>query len=353
MSQPLRILLHGVTGRMGRDRHIKGALAALQRDGYRLELTLAGRDAERVKNLAEEIGAQFSPDLPSALANERFDLFFDAANPVMRPELLSLALHHGVAIFGEKPLSLNSSSLVNLLSVAREQNLYGAVVQDKLFTPGYLALQKAISENLLGEIYDINGDFGYWIETGASGKPINRPSWNFQKALGGSLIQDLFSHWNYIIEIVDSVAEVSAISKTHVTKRIDENNQEFTVDIPDIAHVIFSTDSGITGRISSSWIQRPLIPFTTRITGSAGTAIATPSSCILYSSLGEVDLISNFGIQVQDEFFLQWKTLIDAMLNKQSVNFDLSSALRQSYFCESIIQSASSGLRLPVNKEIS
>lgn len=164
MSQPLRILLHGVTGRMGRDRHIKGALAALQRDGYRLELTLAGRDAERVKNLAEEIGAQFSPDLPSALANERFDLFFDAANPVMRPELLSLALHHGVAIFGEKPLSLNSSSLVNLLSVAREQNLYGAVVQDKLFTPGYLALQKAISENLLGEIYDINGDFGYWIK---------------------------------------------------------------------------------------------------------------------------------------------------------------------------------------------
>ena len=213
-------------------------------------------------------------------------------------------------------------------------------MQDKLFTVGFKSARRALEENLVGEIYDIRCEFGYWVETGFEGKPINRPSWNFRKEQGGSLIPDLFSHWNYIIELVDRINSVSALTKTHVASRVDENNQAFNVSIPDVAHVIFNTESGITGTISSSWVQRPLVPFTMRVFGSQGALNVTPAQCLLESPLGQVDLVSKFGITPEDEFLSQWRDVINAVQTGKEVPFDFASALRQAEFCAAIEKSA-------------
>lgn len=350
MSQKFRILLHGVTGRMGTQRHIKGALLALRSDGYDLELTITGRDKARCSELATEVGSYFLLDVKDALSSGDFDLFFDASSPLVRPNLIAHALENGVSFFGEKPLALESSKLLELKAKAETNNLFGAVIQDKLFTPGYLALRRAVEEELLGEIYDINGDFGYWIETGFDGKPINRPSWNYQTSRGGSLVQDLYTHWNYIVEIVDQVESVSAISKTNIKQRLDENGYLFDVDIPDLIHVIFQTKTGVTGNISSSWVQRPLTPFTTRIFGAKGTLIATPNSCFLHRSEGEQNLNDHFGIRNMDEFYLIWKELLDNVIEKRPISFDIASAIRQSFFCEAIVESSITGLKVPVRR---
>lgn len=351
MGKPVRILLHGVTGRMGSKRHLHGALLPLIAAGANLELTIAGRDLTKLSELAQEADLEVVSDVEAAISRGGFDLFFDASNPLRRPELLELALCNSIGIYGEKPISLNTGDIRRLAEIAREKQLFAGVVQDKLYTRGYRAMKRALNENLLGEVFDISGDFGYWIETGLDGKPLNRPSWNYKRKEGGSLIPDLYSHWNYIVEMVDEITWVSALTATHVKTRAEVSGEKFLVDVPDTAHVILETKNGITGRISSSWVQRPLVPFTTRISGSKASLVTTPDSCSLITSDSEVNLIERFALEKEDEFLLQWQDVLGAINNPLKINFDLGTALRQGYLCDAIVQSAVSGSRTKIYKE--
>lgn len=351
MSQPVRILLHGVTGRMGRKRHLEGALMVLRDMGADLQLTLAGRNFPLLEKIGKETGAKIETDLSSTLTTGEFDLFFDASNPLVRPDFVLKAIDHSIPVYVEKPVALNSTISEQLFKTSQSKGVFTGIVQDKLFTPGYLATQRAIEENLLGEIFNISGEFGYWVETGFDGLLMNRPSWNYQRSKGGSLIADLFSHWNYIIEMVDRIDTVTSLSKTNVRTRRDEEGKEFIVDVPDLTHVLFQTERGITGNISSSWVQRPVTPFTTRIMGSQATLITTPESCILYSSQSSRDLIQEFAIEKRDEFLLQWREVLSALKYNNQVSFNFAAALRQSYFCDAIELSSLSGSKTTVKKE--
>jgi len=340
MAPKVRLLLHGVTGRMGRARHLEGAILALRNEGVDLELTLAGRSLDQLSSLTSSIGAGSTNDVSTSLSSGEFDLFFDSSSPLVRPTLITQSLEAGVGVYTEKPISLSVEEARGLYALATQKKIFTGIVQDKLFTIGFRAAKQALNEGAIGDIYDIRCEFGYWVETGFDGKPINRPSWNFQKELGGSLIPDLFSHWNYIIEMVDRIQGVSAITKTHITRRENEKGEAFEVSIPDVAHVIFNTQSGITGSISSSWVQRPLVPFTMRVFGSKGALYITPSECSLQSSTSMTDLVAKFEITPEDEFLGQWRQVISAIQGNQEVTFDFASALRQAEFCSAIEKSA-------------
>jgi len=168
---------------------------------------------------------------------------------------------------------------------------------------------------------------------------MNRPSWNFKKDQGGSLIADIYSHWNYMIESIDSIRHVYALAKTHITERVDESGKLFPVTTEDLSHVIFETVNGITGSIYTSWLTRPKTPFTMKISGSTGTLIVTPDSALLCRDNSTEDLIEKFGINSQDEFMEQWRLVLDALINKKSVDFGFDSALRQVEFCAALEQS--------------
>lgn len=339
MAPSTRILLHGVTGRMGRKRHLLGALVPLRDSGADLDLVLTGRSKDELERLGREIGASVQMDMDVALNELRPQLFFDASNPQLRPKLLQKALLAGVGVYTEKPLSLTLDQARGLHDLASRKNLFSGIVQDKLFTPGFRAARLAIEEELLGEIFDVRCEFGYWVETGLEGKPMNRPSWNFQENMGGSLISDLYSHWNYIIELIDEIKSVSAIAKTHIPNRVSEDGNNFKVTIPDVAHVIFQTEKGITGTISTSWIQRPLVPFTMRIFGSKASIQVTPDECnLIVDSAGEC-LISRFGITPEDEFLAQWREVISGVKTGTPVKFDFKSAVRQASLCSAIEKS--------------
>ncbi len=339
MTPSTRILLHGVTGRMGRKRHLLGALVPLRDSGSDIDLVLTGRSKEELELLGRESGASIEMDMDVALKELSPQLFFDASNPQLRPKLLQKALLAGVGVYTEKPLALTLDQARGLHDLASRKNLFTGIVQDKLFTPGFRAARLAVNEELLGEIFDIRCEFGYWVETGNEGKPMNRPSWNFQENLGGSLISDLYSHWNYIIELIDEIKSVSAIAKTHIPNRVAEDGKPFKVSIPDVAHVIFQTEKGITGSISTSWIQRPLVPFTMRIFGSKASMRATPDECKLVTDSGEECLISRFGITTEDEFLAQWREVISGIKNGSAVKFDFKSAVRQAALCAAIEKS--------------
>lgn len=343
MSLPTRILLHGVTGRMGGRRHLEGSLLKLREEGYALEISLAGRGLERLNTLASSLGTSLHHDVEEALQENAFDLFFDASNPLIRPRLLRAAISAGIGVYTEKPISLTFADAKTIFEESVEKGIYTAIVQDKLFTPGFRAAKRALEEDLLGEIYDIRCEFGYWVEPEFHLHEGNRPSWNYQRDKGGSLIPDIFSHWNYIIEIVDQIETVGALTATHIKERIDENGNRYEVTVPDLAHVTFRTKQGITGLISSSWIQRPPVPFKMRIFGAKAALIASPQECALLRNSSEENLISKFGIQGEDEFLSQWREVLEQYKSRKSVDFGFDSALRQAAFCDAIERAATRG----------
>lgn len=348
MSQHLRLLLNGATGRMGQKRHLEGALVELAAAEFDLEIFLVGRNPEKLGEISRKYGLSVSGTAEEALTQGSFDLFFECSNPLVRPNLLEQAMRAGIGVYTEKPLALSLDVARSLVELAKESKVFAAIVQDKLFTRGYIAAKRAIAENLLGEIYDIRCEFGYWVETGINGKPINRPSWNFQKEKGGSLLSDIYPHWNYMIETIDSISTVYALAKTHISHRVNESGETFSVTSEDVSHVIFETQHGITGSIFTSWLTRPQLPFTMKISGLKGSLVVTPDSCLLYRDNSTEELIDKFAIKPGDEFLEQWRLVLQSLADKKAVNFGFDSALRQVELCTALEQSVHENRKISI-----
>ena len=104
----LGIVMHGVTGRMGKNQHLIRSILAIRdqggvalADGTRLmpDPIIVGRNADRIEALAKSLGiARWSADLDAALADPDDTVFFDAASTKLRPDLLRKATDVWTAI---------------------------------------------------------------------------------------------------------------------------------------------------------------------------------------------------------------------------------------------------------------
>ncbi|HCS54199.1 MAG TPA: oxidoreductase, partial [Planctomycetaceae bacterium] len=120
---PIRIAMHGVTGRMGTNQHLMRSILPIMKQGgvklstgqwQPIEPILVGRDAVKLKHLGEtvaieEIGraVEFTTDFESILDDSRIDVIFDAASTNMRPEILKAAMERGKAVYCEKPIAVH------------------------------------------------------------------------------------------------------------------------------------------------------------------------------------------------------------------------------------------------------
>lgn len=358
----LRVVASGVTGRMGRARHLLGALAPFGREGVDLdgqrrqvEVTLVGRDLDVVRRLAHETGAAGATDDLEAALSASPDLFFDASRPDIRPERLFAAIAYGCHLYCEKPVALDSQLVTELRTAARKRDLITGVVQDKLFTPGFRALANVIAEGRLGRVLDVEGDFGYFVHDG-SVTAAERPSWNFRREMGGSFVPDLFTHWAYMLELVARPVSVQALAATHVTNRYDERGDAFPVDVPDLTHVLVQLEGGITARISSSWVRRPPIAFTMSVHGDAASATASPQACAL-STCSDVSAPGGGAVaapresvdaEVVDEFRAQWLEHLRHVVRRNDPPWSFAAAARAAAFCWAIEESARTGRRVAV-----
>src|SRR3954470_17732979 len=144
--------MHGVTGRMGMNQHLIRSILEIRRqggvalkDGTRVlpDPLLVGRNAAKVEALARQHGvARWTTDLDSALSAKDDSVFFDAASTQMRPKLLRRAIAAGKHIYCEKPVSTTLAEARNLYAAAKKARIKHGVVQDKLWLPGLLKLQK-------------------------------------------------------------------------------------------------------------------------------------------------------------------------------------------------------------------
>jgi predicted dehydrogenase len=289
------IIMHGVTGRMGANQHLRRSIAAIRRqggvplsNGERVvpEPLLVGRDRGKLEALGAELGIErITTDLDGALADPRYEIFFDAATTQMRPQLLTKAINAGKHVYCEKPTAATLAAALEVAALAQRKRIKHGVVQDKLFLPGLVKLRRLRDAGFFGRILSLRGEFGYWVFQG-NDQPAQRPSWNYRKNDGGGIILDMLCHWRYVIDhIVAPVRSVCCLGANHIAERWDTNCKPYAADADDAAYAMFELDGGAVAQINSSWCTRvyrdDLVMF--QVDGTEGSAVAGLHRCLAQS----------------------------------------------------------------------
>lgn len=279
------IVMNGVTGRMGTNQHlVRSILAIRQQGGVRgpqgtivPEPILVGRNEEKLKRLAQAHGVErFTTDLAEALALPDVSIYFDALSTSHRAAAVRQAIDAGKHVYCEKPIAEDVATALDLARRARAAGVKNGVVQDKLFLPGLLKLDRLVKSGFFGRILSVRGEFGYWVFEG-DWQPAQRPSWNYRADQGGGIMLDMFAHWEYVLSnLFGRVRSLTALGATHIPQRVDEAGEAYHADADDAAYAIFELEGGIVAQMNSSWAVRVYRDdlLVLQVDGTHGSAVA-------------------------------------------------------------------------------
>ena len=323
MSDRLGVVMNGVTGRMGYRQHLLRSVLAIRdeggvelSDGSRVQLdpVLVGRSEAKLREIAERHGVErWSTDLPSALADQSVQLYFDAQLTSVRAKAVAAAIEAGKHVYVEKPATETVAETLELARMADAAGVKHGVVHDKLFLPGLLKLRRLVDGGFFGRVLSVRGEFGYWVFEG-DWQDAQRPSWNYRSEDGGGITIDMFCHWNYVLEnLFGQVRAVTAKVATHIPTRWDEHREPYTATADDAAYGIFELDGDVIAQINSSWCVRvdrdELVQF--QVDGTEGSAVAGLRGCRIQHRSMTPKPMWNPDLPVTEPFRRQWADVPD------------------------------------------
>jgi predicted dehydrogenase len=325
MSQVHRvgIIMNGVTGRMGANQHLMHSIAAIIRQGgvkvndhdvIMPDPILIGRNLGKLQQLCQASGVQnCSTDLDAVLRDPLYTVYFDATVTSQRFANVKKAITAGKHVYCEKPVATNTADAVKLYALAQKAGVKSGVVQDKLWLPGLIKLQRLIKSGFFGRILSVRGEFGYWVFEGHSALP-QRPSWNYRKEAGGGIILDMLCHWSYLLEtLFGRIKAVSCLGAVHIPERIDESGRAFQCTADDAAYATFELDGGIIAQFNSSWATRVRRDdlLTVQVDGSKGSAVAGLRKCWTQDYDHTPRPLWNPDLEQPIDFVESWQEMVD------------------------------------------
>ena len=381
-QRTIRVIMNGVTGRMGYRQHLLRSVLAIRDEGgvglpngerLTVEPILVGRNAEKVAALAVQHGvADYTTDLDEALDDGSASIYFDAQVTSERKKSILKAIGAGKHIYTEKPIAESVEEGIELVTAAREANVINGVVHDKLYLPGLLKLKRLIDSGFFGRILSVRGEFGYWVFEGDL-LPAQRPSWNYRAEDGGGMVLDMFPHWNYVLEnLFGTVEAVSAKAVTHIPERWDEQGRKYAATADDSAYAIFELEGDVIAQINSSWAVRvdrgELVEF--QVDGTHGSAVAGLFGCRIQPRVRTPMPVWNPDLPTTEDFRSQWEQIPD---NADFTNgfraqweqflsdvdagrphgYDLAAGVRGLQLADAGLKSSAEGRRVAIDRFIS
>jgi predicted dehydrogenase len=322
-ARPLRIIMNGVTGRMGYRQHLlrsilairdSGGIATTDGDRLQVEPILVGRSLGKLADIARAHDvAEFTTDLDAALADESTSVYFDTQATGGRKKAILSAIAAGKHVYTEKPLAESVAEGRELAEAAESAGVVHGVVHDKLYLPGLKKLKRLVDAGFFGRILSVRGEFGYWVFPGDA-EPAQRPSWNYRAEDGGGIVLDMFCHWNYLLEnLFGRVSAVTAKAVRHIPDRWDEQGNHYAATADDAAYGIFELDGGILAQINSSWAVRvnrtELVEF--QVDGTDGSAVAGLFDCRVQPSVCTPKPVWDPDVPTEQDFQAQWLEVPD------------------------------------------
>ena len=377
-ERTVRVIMNGVTGRMGYRQHLVRSVLAIRADGgvaladgdrLTVEPILVGRNAEKLAALAAEHDvADFTTNLDEALGDASASVYFDAQVTSERKKSILKAIGAGKHIYTEKPIAESVPEGVELVTAAREAGVINGVVHDKLYLPGLLKLKRLIDSGFFGRIFAVRGEFGYWVFEGDL-LPAQRPSWNYRAEDGGGMVLDMFPHWNYVLEnLFGKVEAVTAKAVTHIPERWDEQGRKYTATADDAAYAIFELEGDLIAQINSSWAVRvdrgELVEF--QVDGTHGSAVAGLFDCRIQPRVVTPMPVWNPDLPTTEDYRCQWEQIPD---NAEFLNgfraqwekflsdvdagrphtYDLAAGVRGLQLAEAGLESSAQGRRVAID----
>jgi predicted dehydrogenase len=377
-QRTVRVIMNGVTGRMGYRQHLVRSVLAIRADGgvaladgdrLTVDPILVGRNAEKLAALAAEHDvADFTTNLDEALGDASASVYFDAQVTSERKKSILKAIGAGKHIYTEKPIAESVPEGVELVTAAREAGVINGVVHDKLYLPGLLKLKRLIDSGFFGRIFAVRGEFGYWVFEGDL-LPAQRPSWNYRAEDGGGMVLDMFPHWNYVLEnLFGKVQAVTAKAVTHIPERWDEQGRKYTATADDAAYAIFELEGDLIAQINSSWAVRvdrgELVEF--QVDGTHGSAVAGLFGCRIQPRVATPMPVWNPDLPTTEDYRSQWEQIPD---NAEFLNgfraqwesflsdvdagrphpYDLAAGVRGLQLAEAGLESSGQGRRVTID----
>ncbi len=319
----MRIVMNGVTGRMGYRQHLVRSVLAirdeggvLRPDGSRLQVepVIVGRSREKLADIARRHDIEeFHTDLDTALADDSAQVYFDSQVTSERKKAILAAIAAGKHVFTEKPLAESVAEGQELVDAARAAGIVDGVVHDKIYLPGLIKLKRLIDSGFFGRILSVRGEFGYWVFEGDL-IPAQRPSWNYRAQDGGGMVLDMYCHWNYVLEhLFGGVQAVMTKAVTHIPTRWDEQGNAYDATADDAAYGIFELAGGVIAQINSSWAVRvdrkELVEF--QVDGTHGSAVAGLFGCRIQPRVRTPKPVWNPDVPTDQDFRGQWEQVPD------------------------------------------
>jgi predicted dehydrogenase len=378
-SEVVRVVMNGVTGRMGYNQHLVRSVLAINADDgvplgdgsrVRLEPVLVGRSEAKLRDIADRHGINdWTTSLDEALDSikEGSGIYFDAQVTSQRYPAVMKALNAGAHVYVEKPTGATSEQAADLADAADRAGVKHGVVQDKLFLPGIRALRSLIDGGFFGRILSVRGEFGYWVFEG-DWRTSQRPSWNYRKEDGGGIVLDMFPHWTYVLEgLFGPIEAVTARAVTHIPDRWDERGERYDATADDAAYAIFELAGGVVAQLNSSWCVRvhrgELLEF--QVDGTEGSAVAGLRDCVAQHRgvsprpvwNPDIPNVSRFLDQWQpapldgepgNAFRLQWEMFVRHVVEDAPFGQDLHAGARGVRVAELGMLSSEEGRRIEV-----
>lgn len=322
-NDTLRIIMNGVTGRMGYRQHLLRSVLAIRADGgvpladgsrIQVEPILLGRNAEKLAELARRHDIdEYTTDLDGVLADDSAPIYFDAQVTGERKKAILKAAAAGKHIYTDKPIAMSVEEGLELADAVQSAGVINGVVHDKLYLPGLRKLKRLIDSGFFGRVLSVRGEFGYWVFEGDI-IPAQRPSWNYRAEDGGGMVLDMFCHWHYLLEnLFGQVEAVTAKAVTHIPQRWDEQGKPYEATADDAAYAIFELSDGVIAQINSSWAVRvdrkELVEF--QVDGTHGSAVAGLFGCRIQPRVRTPKPVWNPDLPTEEDFRSQWEEVPD------------------------------------------
>src|SRR5918998_2110136 len=319
----MRIVMNGVTGRMGYRQHLVRSILAIRDDGgvlrpdgtrLQVEPVIVGRNREKLTEIARKHDIDtVHTDLDAALAEDDAPVYFDSLVTSERKKTILRAIAAGKHVFTEKPIAESVAEGEELAQAAEAAGIVNGVVHDKIYLPGLIKLKRLIDGGFFGRILSVRGEFGYWVFEG-DWQPAQRPSWNYRAEDGGGIVVDMFPHWSYVLEnLFGRVESVYARAVTHIPTRVDEAGNPYTATADDAAYAVFELAGGVIAQLNSSWTVRvnrkELVEF--QVDGTHGSAVAGLFGCRVQPRVSTPMPVWNPDLPETEDFRSQWQQIPD------------------------------------------
>lgn len=153
------------------------------------------------------------------------------------------ALRHGKNVLCEKPVTMNSKDLEDIMAVANETGMVFTVDQNRRVNKDFVLMKRSVEAGLLGDVYVIESR----VE-GSRGVPAG---WRTTKAQGGGMMLD----WG--VHLIDQIMYMYPDAKvTNVFCKM----YEIHYDVDDNFRLTMTLSNGITAHIevsTNNFIKHP------------------------------------------------------------------------------------------------